>query len=237
MSSGSLRPTSAAYFRAPSMRDELRHVVDLHGARRLRVPERVERRPALRRFDRTPHRAGAVATDPDRRVRLLHGSGTHPHPTRGEVPTLVPDVVAAPHALHHLEVLVEEVVALVEVDTEGGELRLQIPGGSAERHPAPGEHVEAEHRLGAEEGVAVRGDVDVGEQPELARGGRGERERDEGIEGVVTAGVEPAGVARRVVGHVHTRETGSFGRGRDLHDCMARHELGGIVDPRGRQFQ
>jgi len=54
---------------------------------------------------------------------------------------------------------------------------------------------------------------------------------------MVAAGVEPAGVAGRVVRHVHARETGSFRGGRDLHDGLARHELGVVVDLRGRQFQ
>ena len=59
--------------------------------------------------------------------------------------------------------------------------------------------VDAQHRLRAQERVAVRRDVHVREESEPGRRRSGERQCDERIEGVVATMVEPVTVAGRVI--------------------------------------
>ena len=152
---------------------------------------------AVRRRPAAGHRA--VAPDPDR-GRLLDRHGDELVAGGGEVAALVGDRLARPGQGQDLEGLVEELVALVEVDAEGPELRLQVAGGRAQDHPPARQRVEGGHRLRQQERVAVGDHGDVGEEPQPLGCRRGPGEGDEGVEGVVAAGVQPAVRRHRVLG-------------------------------------
>ena len=154
---------------------------------------------------------------------------------RAEVATVEHDTVGRPRRDHRVDRLVGELVAFVEVDAERAELRAQVAGRDAEDHPTARQAVEAQHRLRGEERVAVRDDEHVRLQPQR-RGRRArDREHDERVERVVTAGLEPPIVGERMIGHVTRGEAGGLGRRRELGDRGAGHELVGRVDAVGRQ--
>ena len=126
-----------------------------HGARR---GGRVrERNPALAAFGRPPDRgacccrrsrsagAAAAAAAGASSCRACGSAGPRPRPR--------PRSQTRPH---HVDRLVGELVALVEVDAERGELGLEVAGRDPEDHAAPRQHVEAEHRLRGQQRVAVR---------------------------------------------------------------------------------
>src|SRR4030095_7873389 len=64
---------------------------------------------------------------------------------------------------------------------------------------------------------------------------RRERQRDEGVERVVAATVEPAMRRERVIGHVTGVEAGALRGAGDLGDGRLRDELGRAIDALGRQ--
>src|SRR6266446_3115739 len=131
-----------------------------------------DRHPAVAQQDGAPDRAPAVAAYPDGRMRPLQWARQRRVAPGDEVPPLDVDALAAPRGLHGPDRLVVEVVALLEGHAEGRELGLQVARRHAEDEAAAGEDVEARGRLRGEEGVAVRQDVDEGEEPD-ARGRRG----------------------------------------------------------------
>ena len=59
----------------------------------------------------------------------MGGLGVGGDAARGELGPLVGEVVGGPDGLQHLEGLVEELVATLEVDAEGPVLAAQIAGG------------------------------------------------------------------------------------------------------------
>ena len=115
-------------------------------------------------------------------------------------------------AAHHVDRLVGELVALVEVDAQRGELGLEVAGRDPEDHAPARQHVEAQHRLRGQERVAVRQheDVRLHAQPGGRRGR--ERQRDERVERVVPAACEPLDVGRGMVGDEARVEAGVLGR-------------------------
>ena len=94
-------------------------------------------------------------------MRLLHDRRPHRRAAGAEVAADGLDLAVGPDASHHVDRLVGELVALVEVDAERGELRLQVAGRDAEDHPSAREHVEAQHRLRGEQRIAVGEHEDV----------------------------------------------------------------------------
>ena len=107
-------------------------------------------------------------------MRLPDRAGHHGVPGRLQVLALPLDRHPGPLRLHGSNRLVGQLVALGEVNAEGGELRLEIAGADPEDHPPAGERVERRHRLGRGKRVAVGGDVEVGLQPEPRGRGSGE---------------------------------------------------------------
>ena len=132
---------------------------------------------------------------------------------------------------HRDERLVEQLVALVEVDAEGAELGLQVAGAHAERQPPAGQHVEAHRRLRGEERVAVRDDAEVGEQPHGGgRAAAANDERDERVERVVAAGGEPLVFGVRVLGDEHAVNPASSAARAHDGDRVGADELVARVD-------
>jgi hypothetical protein len=135
------------------------------------------------------------------------------------VSSFVVEVVAGPRSLQHLDGLLEEVVALVEVDAEGGELGAEVAGADHERGAAAGQDVDGRHRLGGEERVAVRHDGQRRHEPEATGDGGHEPEAHERIDGLVAAVVQPLARRRRVVGEGDAVDAGLFsgpGEGGDV---------------------
>ena len=145
------------------------------------------------------------------------------------------DLVVGPDAAHHVDRLVGELVALVEVDAQRRELGLEVAGRDAEDHAPAGEHVEAQHRLRGEERVAVREHEDVRLHAQPCRGRGRERQRDERIERVVAAAREPLDVGRGMVGDEARVEAGVLRGRRARHHRLAGDELLGAVDVVGGQ--
>jgi len=86
-----------------------------------------------------------------------------------------------------LQGLVEELVALVEVDSERVELGLEVPDPHAEHEAPVREPVEGGRRLRDEQRVAVGEHGQVGEQPDPLRDRGRVAERDERVERLVAA--------------------------------------------------
>ena len=103
---------------------------DLRGPRRCRVAEGVERRPALAAGHRPAHCRLAVAADPDRRCGRR--DGPQANAAGGERRALVGDVLAGEHLVEHVERLVEECAAVVEIDSEGAEFGFEVARGGAD---------------------------------------------------------------------------------------------------------
>ena len=118
----------------------------------------------------------------------------------------------------HVERLVEQGVALVEVHTQREELRLLVAGAETEDEAPTRQPVERRRRLGHEERVAVRRDGEVREQPETL-GHRGRiRERDERVEGLMTARVQPSGAGDGMLGEGEAVPAGLLGGAGDHID-------------------
>ena len=137
-----------------------------------------------------------VAADPDR-DRLLGRSRPLDHVAGIEVAALIRERFAGPRERQDLECLVEQLVALVEVDTEREELGPVVAGTDPERAPAVGEEVEGRGGLREHERVVVRDDGQVREQAEPLGRGRGDGQRDERIECLVPAVREPVRARER----------------------------------------
>ena len=123
---------------------------------------------------------------PDGRGRAQQVAGA-------EVGAVVGERLAGPVQPHRLDGLVEQGVALVEVDAEGVELALQVAGAHPEHEAAPGDDVEGGGGLGGQERVPVGEHGQVGEQGDALGDGRGRAEGHERVEGLVaTALGQPA---------------------------------------------
>ena len=120
--------------------------------------------------------------------------------------------LARPRRPHRDDGLVRQVVALLERDAERRELLLEVAGPDPEDDASARQRVERRDGLGEEERVAVRGDAEVRVEPHRRRRRGRHRERDEGIERVVTARLEPAVGRERVLGHEHGVEPRRLGR-------------------------
>ena len=107
-------------------------------------------------------------------ARLRRGLGSDALARAGaeeEVGPLV-ELLAAPDPLDRLEGLVAELVPLLEVDPQRGELALQVAGGDAQHEAAAGGHVQRRGRLRGEERVPVGQHQHVGLESDARRGGR-----------------------------------------------------------------
>ena len=153
-------------------------------------PRRRERAPPLPVAGDPLARQPAVPADPDRGKRVRFGVGRLS--LGGERRPLVSEVVLGPDAQDHLDGLVEERVALIEVDAESVVLRPQIAGGDGEREPPAGERVECGPGLGHQERVAVGEHQDVRDQPQTIGHRGAEGQRGEWVESVVSACGQPA---------------------------------------------
>ena len=111
-----------------------------------------------------------------------------------------------------IEGFVEEDVALVEVDAQREELRLQVAGADAEYESAVRQLVDGGGRLRQRRRIPVRQHGDIGEEPQPGGHGGDVREGDEGIETLMTAGGQPCRGRGRVFGEGKTLPTGPFGR-------------------------
>ena len=143
-------------------------------------------------------------------------------------------VVGGPHPADDLERLVEQLVALLEVDAQGPVLGPLVPGGGGQDEAALGEHVDRGHRLRHQERVPVREHHDVRDQlqPGGQRGDEGQR--GERVESIVTAGLEPLVRRRRVVGEADPVEADRLGGAGEPAERILRHE-GGIVGMRDQR--
>ena len=196
-----------------------------------------ERRPALRRGDRSAQRGVAVAAHPDRRTRALHRSGQRGDRPRRPALALTLVAAGAPHLWQHAQRLVEQRATVLERRAERRELGAQVTGGDTDGQTSPRHHVDARQGLRREQRIAVRQHVDVGVQTDPPGHHRRGRERDGRFEGLVSPAGEPAVIGRRVVGHVGRVEPESFVRARELGDRGAGDQLGAGVDPVDRQRQ
>ena len=143
-------------------------------------------------------------------------------PSGAEVRALEGDVVGGPDGPDHVERLIEQCGALLEVHAERGELALEIADADGKGEPATGQQVQRCARLGHYERVSVRQHHDVRYQPQRGGAGRGVSHRDERVQRVVSAGFEPALSGRRVVGEPEAVDTGSLGGCGHLGDAVAR---------------
>ena len=174
-------------------RGELLVGADHRRARRAceRLAAAEQRRPAVAPTrDPVEHDLG-VPTEPEPRVRLRHRTGLDDLADRLEVAAVVGEVVGRPDPLQYLDRLVEEGVALLEVDAERGELRSEIAGAEREDRPPAGEYVDRGHGPRHQQRVPVRNDREVRHQIDAVRDCGAEAERHERVEGLVTSAVEP----------------------------------------------
>ena len=174
----------------------------------------------------------AVPAHPDRRPGLLDRAGQHGVPGGVPVSAGARHRFAGPGGAHGDDRLVGELVALGVVDAERCELRFEVAGADADDDPTAREGVERRDRLRRQERVAVGGD----QQVEVAVGSpgrrrRGEAQRDERVEGVVTTGGQPPVGRDRMVGHEDGVEAGRLGGPGDRRDGVgwrrARRRPGG----------
>ena len=126
------------------------------------------RHPSVRELDGPPDRTLGVAADPDRGPAGLGRAREHRVATGLEVPARDRDALAGPRGAHGRDRLVGEVVALVEVDAERGELAGQVARTHADDHPPARQRVERRDRLRRQERVAVGEDQQVRLQPDPA---------------------------------------------------------------------
>jgi len=132
------------------------------------------------------------------------------------VPALECVVVGGPDSPHHLERLLEECGPLVEINSESEEFAFEVAHADRQREATVREQVQRRPCLGYHERVAAGKHDDVRDQPQRRGVGRGIAHRDEGIERVVPARVEPALRRRRVIGEPESAEPGGLGGGGDL---------------------
>jgi hypothetical protein len=140
------------------------------------------------------------------------------HVARREVLALVAERIARPVERHHLERLIEQLVALLEVGSQRTEFALQVAGAGAEDEPPVRHPIERCRGLGQQERIPVRHDGQVGEQAYPGRDGRGGSEGDERVERLMAARLEPAGAGGRVLGERDALPTGRLGGNGELDD-------------------
>src|SRR6201999_3096581 len=162
-----------------------------------------------------------VTTDPDRRMRIPHRPGVRSDPLGAEMRALEGDVVGCPNGPDHVECLVEQRGALLEVHPERGELSLEVADADRKGESAAREQVQCRARLGHYERVSVRQYHDVRNEPQRGGPGRGVSHRDERVQRIVSARFEPALTGRRVVGEPEAVDTGGLGGCRHLGDPVA----------------
>ena len=144
---------------------------------------------------------------------------------RVEVTALVAEWLTAPVEWQHVEHLVEQRVALVEVDAERVELRFEVAGADPEDASAARQRVDGGGGLREQERVAVRGDGQVGEQAEPL-GCRGHvTERDERVERLVPARRQPPRPRGGVLGEGEAHEPGRLGGTREFEDRSHAEEV------------
>ena len=183
------------------------------------------RHPALSALGHPATRQGTVPADPHRDGRL-HRRRMGGAAIEREVTPLIGDALASPDQAHDLERLVEQLVALVEVDPDRVELLTEIAGAHAEDDPAAAEAIEGGDGLREDPRVAIRQRGEVRQQPQPARRGSGESEPDEGVECVMAARFEPGVVRERVLGQRHRVEPRRRGSLRHRGEGVEREQLG-----------
>jgi hypothetical protein len=131
---------------------------------------------AARKRGDAPEGAGAVAADPDRRPRLLHGLGREADIAEAEELALERWVGVRPQRREDLEDLVGLAAAPVERHTQDLQLLLPPAHAHAADQPAIGERVDGGEHLGHHHRVAVPEDEHRGAQPRARRtdGGGGQ---------------------------------------------------------------
>ena len=200
----------------PELVEEARELFTGLEDRRLRRPgqhrRRVEGHPAVAAGRRATTGELRVAADPDRRVRLARGLRVRGDAAGREVAALVAHLVAGEDRVDHVERLVEERVALVEVDAERRVLRAQVARRGPEDETPLGEHIDRRDRLRQHEGVAIGQHDDVRHQLDALGDGGAEGERREGIESVVPAAVEPLLGGRGMIGEAEGVEARALRR-------------------------
>ena len=173
-----------------------------------------KRAPALAVLRRAAGRQARVASDPDRRVRLLHRSGQHAISDCLVARSVPRDAISRPGAFHREQRVVGQRVAVLEVRSQRAVLRLEVARGDAEDHPAAGDCIQARDGLRRQEGVAVRKHQDVGVQAQPLRRRGGDGEAHERVEGVVAARSQPGVRRERMLGCVARVEIRVFQRAR-----------------------
>src|SRR3989454_3072864 len=136
------------------------------------------------------HRAGR-ATDPDRRVRPLRGTGGERGAGEARVRALVLRNIAGPGRLDRAEIVVAQAPALPEWQAEVYELGL-VPAHADAEDEAPARRlVDGGCRLGGHEGVPVGKHDDAGAEVDALRApgeGREERKRVWPVAAIVLGG-------------------------------------------------
>ncbi len=153
--------------------------------------------PAVAQRDDPLEGARAVAADPDRRVRLLHGLGREADVAEAEVLPREGRVVLGPQRLEDAQHLVGLPAPLVEGRAQDLELLLPPADADPADEPPVRQRVDAREHLGHDHRVAVPQDEDRGAEPRARRADGGGGEGDDGLEvGLVGRMREaPAGIA------------------------------------------
>jgi hypothetical protein len=140
-----------------------------------------------------------VAAEPQRRMRLLYRARHHDLLDGREAPPVEAADFAGPGAQQNLDGLVEELVAIGELDTKSSELGAEIAGPQHEGGSSAGQHVDGGHRLAEEQRVPVRHHGQQRHHPQLP-GGRGQKSKaGERVQRFVAAVLEPFPGRRRVI--------------------------------------
>ena len=145
-------------------------------------------------------------------------------PSAVNVDPLVGEVVVAPDALNDLDRLVEERVALCEIDAERLVLTAQVAGGDGQDEPSPREGVQGGGGLGDHEGIAIGQDQDVRNeaQPIGDRGAKGECGKR--VEGIVAARPQPSFSRDRMIGEPDPRKAGRLCRHAESRESVLGQE-------------
>ena len=150
----------------------LRHLMEFLDAG-LEARDRVEpmvrvvadREPDVAVAYRAAQRGRALAADPDRRVRLLHGLGQEGDLGEAHVAALETRVLLGPQDLERLQVLVGDAAALLERRRADRLELLLHPAGARAQHQAPvGKHVDRGCDLGGVHRGPIGDDRDRGDQ-------------------------------------------------------------------------
>ena len=120
------------------------------------------------------------------------------------------EVVLGPHPAEDLDGLVEQRVALLELDAQAPVLATQIAGGHGQGEAVLRQHGHGGHHLGDDEGMTVGEHDDVGDQADPLGHRGAEGQRHEGIQRVVAPGLEPPVGRRRMIGESDPVEPRGF---------------------------